>query len=103
MPPNPLIPVSAVHHLGPERVIVTFNRPLADGVKVFDVGNWIVKFAGFRWSVIGLVVIGGEMVILKLATVVAVPPVGVTYDPPPFDVTDLAGMPAAAFADFPIT
>lgn len=106
MPPDPLVPVSAVWVIGPpEQIDVTFNRPLFDSGIGLDAANWDV-YTGVplgRWTTVAVFVDAGILRVMKIVGESIPKAPGISYDPPPFDVEDLARTPAAGFADFPIT
>lgn len=100
MPP---VPVSAVFLDGVSpRIEVTFDRPIKDPGVPLDAANWTVIWAANVWTNVLVLVLGGNVVVNRLAQAPAAPPDRVSYAPPPFDVVGLDDVPAAAFVDFPV-
>ena len=99
-PPVPL----AAHFYG-AIATVEFDRFLTSGP--LDVSNWFVRYGGLSKTVNAADAEGHVPGILDLYLLAGgVPNPGpdvVSYSPPPFDVVSRTGIPAAAFADYPIT
>lgn len=70
----------------------------------WDVGNWFVRYADEVYTVGAAVESSGKV---RLSVSNPIADVGadvVSFSPPPFDVVSVGGLlPAAAFADYPIT
>lgn len=104
MPPDPApIPILAQWNGVLKMCVVTFDLPLVAGG--LDIGNWFVRFGGLSWALTNGAA-GGSQVNLQ-GSGGSVPDAGpdvVGYSPPPFDVLASVGaVPAAGFADFPLT
>lgn len=81
---------------------MTFDRPLIGGVS--NKNNWFVRQNNFKQPVQAPPIIAGNQVTaLTNFPVLDIGPDVVTFTPPPFDVVATNGLPAAAFADFPLT
>lgn len=100
MPPDPPSPISATFVLG--TLVVTFDQALAGGA--VNAANWTACDSGNRRDCTGALVVGSEVRLTLGPPLLPCSPDGVTFAPPPFDVVSAAsGLPAAGFADFPIT
>jgi len=98
-------PVPVVAHFGAPYATVEFDRRLTGGP--ISTGNWFVRVANLQKNITNVDVEGHvPRLVDVLCSVGGIPNAGpdvVSYSPPPFDLTSLTGIPAAAFADFPIT
>lgn len=79
---------------------VTFDKALQPGV--LDFTNWFFRAANTAW--LGDFATAAGAVVAGTATqgLEDLGPDVVNFTPPPFDVLSLTGLPAVAFADFPL-
>lgn len=100
--PSPPLPVIAHQRGVGQPVTVDFDQGLQADPAI-DTDNWVVRLANNLWETTSASVTGAR-VTLTIGGF-AVPDVGpnvVSFSPPPFDVLSTPGLPAAAFADFPL-
>ncbi len=80
-----------------------FSQPLVPGAA--DQGNWTGRHLNLSWTAGLAVAIAPDKILLDI--IPGAPNIGpdvVSYSPPPYDVRSTPGLvPAAAFADYPIT
>lgn len=108
-PDPPPVPIAATLTIGTRTLTVTFDRPLQPGVSA--PGNWTGRglfiFTGRASfdAAVPLTIAGSTVSGVVRELVLPVPPPGdaVNYAAAPPDVRSLAGVPAVAFADFPLT
>lgn len=102
---NPPVPIAATIVAANGDVSVTFNRDLITGP--LDPLNWAVR-ANLGPMALNHTVVGIPQAAVRTVSFgtvpggIAFPPLGVDYNAAPPDVRDTRGLPAAAFADFPI-
>jgi hypothetical protein len=105
VPLEPPLPVSGVFLPGPKTLRMDFDRALVPGP--IDPLNWTVHFGGTKYD--GNTATAGFPAPhqVSVSMIAGFPPPApgqrAYYNPPPFDVQGLNGVPAALFADFPIT
>lgn len=102
LPHSPPIPVGATLATGAAVLTVQFDRPLAPGVLAH--GNWTTRGtnAGNRTGQPPCAAAGHDVTCSMTAALPDVGPDRCSYTPPPFDVQSTYGIPAAAFADYPL-
>ncbi len=103
MPHEPPLPVSAVKRPGVPEIDVTFDKPLRDGLSA--IGNWTGRHANFLWVANAPPVVAGSVVNIHfIPTVPTVFPDVVNYAATPPDIVRFPSLvPAAPFANFPVT
>lgn len=105
VPPDPPFPIGATYSVGTSNLTVTFSELLQPGLSAAQ--NWYHTTKNgppvVLWNAIPAT-IAGNTVTAKMAA--GIPPGPLTgtcrYDPPPFDVLSLRGVPAAAFNNYPV-
>jgi len=96
---DPPVPISATPAgLG---IVVVFDRPLQTGIITST--NWSFRLANARWFITDATATGSSVIITGSEDESDFGPDTVTYEATVPDVISLAGTPAAAFTDFPIT
>lgn len=97
---SPPLPLSATFNLGSLAWSCTFDQPLQAGA--LDFANWSLRASGDAYTATSAAAAGS--VVSGIATIATPAPAAddITFAPPPFDVLSLAGLPAIAFADFPL-
>jgi hypothetical protein len=95
------VPLSAVYG-APDTLIVTFDQALVGGA--LSTVPWAVRIGGYTYNVASATASGVEVGML-ISQGAANPGADVvSWTPPPADIVSAGtGVPAAAFADFPIT
>jgi len=102
--PDPPVPLAATYSVGTNLLTVTFNLPLQPGFSA--VHNWWHTTINGPPSVqrnnAPAIIAGNTVAATMVNFMGAGPPSGTCrYAPPPFDVLNLPGNPAAAFDGFP--
>lgn len=100
MPHDPLPVDGQVSNFG-TRVDVTFDGPLVNDAAI-NLANWTVRFAGLAKPVNVASIQGGVVVLMVGVGDPTMDPDGLSFAPPPFDLTTAPGGRAAPFADFPL-
>lgn len=101
LPLDPPLPIDAAHHAFPNRVVVTFDKPIQPGL--LDPGNWY-----WRWNNVvhdaaaPCTAVGNTLVCTEGGGVGGIGDNEVNYAPPPHDVLSLTGTPTQAFTGFPL-
>jgi hypothetical protein len=96
------VPVSAVLDGNISVLTVTFDRPLTAN-PALDISNWYCYSGGWLMVATSAAASGNTVQCAMNASDPAVHDDTCTYDPPPFDVLSSLGVPAAGFADFPLS
>lgn len=93
-------PVSAAFNVAGLTWSVTFNQPLPAGP--LNVGNWTMRATNDDYNAVTAVAAGNVVSGTAVLLLPGIGPDEINYAPPPFDVTSLLGLPADAFAGFPL-
>lgn len=102
MPPSPPVPIAAVWLTGPDRVEVTFDRPLQPGAVAF--ANWRTRRVNFRYlGVPPAAVVGSVLTCSQISNIPSIGPQSVDYLATPPDIISTKGIPAAPFTNFPMS
>ncbi len=96
---TPPVPIAA-ENLGFNWSIL-FNEPLQPGP--LNPANWWGRVDDTRWNCVTADAVGSQVNLTVVDLNPDPGPDGVTFSPPPNDVLDLTGNPAAAFIDFPFS
>jgi hypothetical protein len=95
-------PVLATVQLGGSRLRVDFDRPLAPN-PALNFANWTYDYNFWSWTPTNASSDGVRVTINAIINGPGGAANECSYSPPPADVTTIWGVPAAAFANFPIT
>lgn len=98
------MPVSGTFALGAGCLVLDFDRPLQ--ATPLDLANWALTANLQDWTALTMQAgaPGAHQVTGTYAPALASPAADrVSYSPPPHDVVSLAGTPAIAFVNFPLT
>ncbi|MBA7664504.1 hypothetical protein ES703_72565 [subsurface metagenome] len=82
-------------------MVITFDRRLAPGP--LDILNWIARYENMIYTCDAAEAEDDHVTAIMQGPVENPGADQVTFSPPPFDVISRRGIPAVAFADFPIT
>lgn len=107
MPPEPPpLPIDATASTGTKLFTITFDRPLTPGP--VSAGNWVAEAnltTGPRnWNPLAQPVATGSVVTFTGDdTGASLGGPTISFEPPPFDLLGVTGVPAAGFTDFPLS
>lgn len=92
--------MSAALDTGSELFSITFDRPLAAGP--LAAANYFMRAGNVIWGALTAGASDNQVTGSAEPGGIDVGADIISYTPPPFDVTTPLGLPAAAFADFPL-
>lgn len=96
----PPLPIAATLVIATGAWTCTFDKPLQPAALNF--ANWTMRASGDQWAATSATSSGAVVSGVALIGLASAGPDVIFFTPPPFDVLSLSGLPAVAFADFPL-